>query len=185
MSRPKNSIITGNGNVVHLLEPRKEQIHLVDISLSLSKICRYSGGTIQFYSVAQHSLNCCKIAREMYDIKIGIYLLLHDSAEAYISDVPTPVRKLVPGFDEIERNLLTAIYHHFCLEKPTGNYLNKVQEIDSRILANEIPVLVPKLKCIIPENCEPYEMNLDFMERKFDDVKEEFEDTVNYLLKKM
>lgn len=93
MKLPKNCMMTGNGIVVDLINPKKEQIRLKDISSSLAKICRYSGGTIHFYSVAQHSLNCCKIAREMYDEKTGLYLLLHDAGEAYISGIATPVKK--------------------------------------------------------------------------------------------
>ena len=161
MGLVRNCMLTGNGNLVNLLEPSVEQIHLEDISLSLSKICRYSGGAIQFYSVAQHSLNCYKVAREMYDEKTQMYLLLHDAAEAYISDIPTPVKKLVPNIFEIEKNLNIAIYKKFNLE------------------------LIPKISSIIPTGAVPYSTDLDFKQRDFNEVKEEFEDTVYYLTKKI
>lgn len=185
MGLPKNCMLTGNGNLINLLEPKVEQIHLEDISTSLSKICRYSGGTIQFYSVAQHSLNCYKVAREKYDEKTQLYLLLHDAAEAYISDIPTPVKKLHPYILEIEKGLNVAIYQKFSLNYPTGVYLDRVLEIDSTILANEIPLLIPKLEMIIPNGAVPYSTELDFSVRDCNEVKEEFEDTVNYLAKRI
>ncbi len=185
MGLPKNCMLTGNGNLINLLEPKEEQIHLEDISLSLSKICRYSGGTIHFYSVAQHSLNCYKMAKRQYDEKTGFYLLLHDAAEAYLSDIPTPVKKLIPDIDRIEKVISMTIYKKFHLQYPNEIYLNRITEIDSNILAGEVPILVPKLNDIIPKGAICYPENLDFAERNFDEIKQEFEETVRYLIKKI
>lgn len=185
MGLEKNCMLTGNGHLINLLDSKEEQIYLEDISSSLSKICRYSGGTIRFYSVAQHCLNCCKLARMKYDSRTGLYLLLHDAAETYISDIPTPVKKLIPNIDMIEKGINTAIYHKFGLEYPSGIYLNRINEMDSNMLANEIPVLVPKLECIIPKGTVCCSEILDFTERSFDEVKQEFENEVKYLVKRI
>ena len=38
------------------LDPRPEEIHVIDIAHSLANQCRYAGHCREFYSVAQHSV---------------------------------------------------------------------------------------------------------------------------------
>jgi uncharacterized protein len=52
---PKNPyVVTVTGRVVHLLNPSVDEIDIYDIAHALSQICRYTGHTSEFYSVAQH-----------------------------------------------------------------------------------------------------------------------------------
>ncbi len=185
MSKSEYSFLTKNGKIINFMDPDKEQILLDDISSSLSETCCYVGETIHFYSVAQHSLNCCKIARELYDDKTGLYLLLHDAVGSYVSEAPQELRSLIIEASNLEKNLSMAVHHRFQLEYPVGNYRNRIQEINGRILMNEIPAVIPKLEYMLPKGVEPYYMEFDFNERPFDDIKKELEDTVNYLVKKI
>lgn len=114
-----------------------------------------------------------------------MYLLLHDATEAYIGDIPTPFKHLLKEVESLEMGLARAIFQRFQLESPRGVYLNRINEIDSRILANEIPIVIPKLASILPEDITPYSMELDFEERNCESVQKEFEDEVKYLVNKI
>jgi len=64
------------------------QACLTDICQSLSLINRYLGHTKFPYSVAHHSLNLAKCVIP----DLAIHALLHDCEEAYIGDVPAPLK---------------------------------------------------------------------------------------------
>ena len=75
------------------LNPRIEDILIEDIAHALSMLARANGHFPFFHSVAQHSLECANEALARgYSEKIVLACLLHDGAEAYMSDVTTPVK---------------------------------------------------------------------------------------------
>ncbi len=183
MSLNRGEMLCWTGHLIHLDRPSIEEIYLEDISHPLSQLCRYSGGTVRFYSVAQHSLNCYRLCREFqFDEKAQLYLLLHDASEAYLSDVPTPVKKLLPDYLEIESGLMDVIYKRFNLDTPNRSDLAIINRIDAQMLAYEIPNLIPNLDGIQP-NISLMDIELDFKERDHDKIRKEFEDTVKLLSK--
>ncbi len=44
----------------YAIDPRSDEVNLLDIAHGLSQICRYTGQFKHFYSVAQHCLNVYK-----------------------------------------------------------------------------------------------------------------------------
>ena len=185
MGLNRGEMLTWSGHMIHLDCPSVEKIYLEDISHPLSQLCRYSGGTVIFYSVAQHSLNAYRLSREFYyDEKTQLYLLLHDASEAYLSDLPTPVKKLLPGYLEMEGRLMESIHHHFGLEVPDPHYQRMIDMVDSDLLAYEIPALIPNLEEIKPD-IPLLDIELDFQVRDPDRVRLEFEETVKKLVKKL
>jgi len=82
-------IETYTGKKFHFLKPRPEEICIRDIAHSLSLKCRYSGHCKEFYSVADHSLRVATILPNEFKLS-G---LLHDATEAYMPDVPRPIKK--------------------------------------------------------------------------------------------
>lgn len=66
--------------------------------------------------------------------------LFHDAAEAYLPDIPSPIKHLYPQLVEIENNLLMKIFIKYNLRWPLPN---EVDIIDKRILANEQKELMP------------------------------------------
>lgn len=122
------TIETSSGKLVDLLNPNPADITLEDIVYALSNIPRYGGHSLTEipYTVAQHSVMVMNIARaahvpgtRLYDdfqnyLQItgkGEYFnpelqatnlmisLIHDFTEAYLSDLPSPVKAL-PGMRE-------------------------------------------------------------------------------------
>lgn len=72
-----------SGQVWEFSNPYVDRINIEDIAHSLSLKCRFNGHCRQFYSVAQHSL----LVAEMLPDNLRLHGLMHDAAEAYISDI--------------------------------------------------------------------------------------------------
>lgn len=77
-------------------DPREGDIDIFDIAHHLSNLCRFTGATSSFYSVAQHSvLVAAEVERQTDDRQLVRTALLHDAAEAYLADLARPV-KIIP-----------------------------------------------------------------------------------------
>jgi len=68
---------------------QQESISMIDIAHSLSQICRFTGHTREFYSVAQHSVLVADAQTTLAEKRAG---LLHDATEAYVNDLPSPLK---------------------------------------------------------------------------------------------
>lgn len=87
-------IRTFTGKRFYPLKPTIEDIDILDIAHALSNQCRFSGHSKWHYSVGQHSVYVSQVVRSLggspTDIMWG---LLHDASEAYLVDLPTPVKR--------------------------------------------------------------------------------------------
>jgi hypothetical protein len=84
--------LTGGG-FFDLLNPDPAAVRASDIAAALSKLCRYTGHTTEFYSVAEH----CVLVHDLlwsegYRGSILPAALLHDAAEAYCTDISAPLK---------------------------------------------------------------------------------------------
>lgn len=107
-------IQTYSGRRFYPLLPDPDEIEIEDIAHALAMKCRYGGHTREFYSVAQHSVIASTLFR---DPELCFQALLHDAAEAYMADVPSPV-KARPEFAfyrEAEDRLQAVIFKRFGL----------------------------------------------------------------------
>lgn len=98
-------IQTYTGKKFYPLDPRPEDICMEDIAHALANTCRYNGHSRVFYSVAEHCVRM-SIANVPGCPK---WRLMHDAAEAYISDVPRPVKPMLAEFKVIEESILKVI----------------------------------------------------------------------------
>ena len=127
----KNSWIqTYTGKKIFPLIPNKDEIDIIDIANSLGKICRYNGHTLKFYSVAEHSVYISQNVSK----KNAMWGLMHDAAEAYLGDIPSPIKRHLNDFKQYEENLLKCIADKFNLYWPIPK---EVKEIDRLILHDE------------------------------------------------
>jgi len=98
-----SKIVTYSGEVFDFNHPSRNVILIEDIAHSLALQCRYTGHTKKFYSIAEHSYRM-SMANLPGD---PMSRLMHDSAEAYISDIAYPIkRNLLYGIDRIPISLL-------------------------------------------------------------------------------
>lgn len=112
------TIRTVSGLYVDLLNPDPATITISDIAMALSRICRYGGHVPEFYSVADHSIYCVKMAVHdgVVDKSLLRTILLHDAAEAYLGDIVKPLKNLLPGYAELERGFERVIEQKFAVD---------------------------------------------------------------------
>ena len=107
-------IRTFTGKMINVFEPDPELICIEDIAHALSNLCRFGGHTRQFYSVAEHSL----LVANLVSHKHKLAALLHDASEAYLVDIPSPIKYFIPKYREYEENLMLAIAEKFGFQFP-------------------------------------------------------------------
>lgn len=110
-------IETASGKMFPLLDPKPTDINIRDIATALSKICRFTGHTEKFYSVAEHSWHCANVLMDQPK-EVQLAALLHDASEAYCQDISSPLKALLPEYKEIEDRIAGAIFKKYGLEYP-------------------------------------------------------------------
>lgn len=138
------------------LNPQLDAIDIEDIAHSLSNMCRFTGHVKSFYSVAQHSV----LVSYLCGPNNALYGLLHDATEAYLVDMPKPIKRLetFSNFRDIEHNIMKVIAKKFGLpdvEPPA------VKTADIKILATEARDLMSPLHPDWKQPCEPYPFRID------------------------
>ena len=138
-----SQIATYTGKMFDPLDPDPALIDIRDIAHALSLLCRANGHFPTFYSVAQHSLACCREARERgLSKRLQLACLLHDASEAYLSDVTRPVKAELPKYKEIEEPLQELLWNQWLSSPLTPPEREQVFEIDDAILAHEFLALM-------------------------------------------
>jgi hypothetical protein len=121
------------------LDARPEDVDIRDIAHALSMLCRYGGHSLRFYSVAEHSAHIARwLDGRDYKPEVCLAGLLHDATEAYLTDVPRPLKRSLPEYKEYEAELWTVIAKAFGLTGYEDDLPMVVHEADNRILADEI-----------------------------------------------
>ena len=138
------------------LDPKENEIHIEDIAHALSNQCRYSGHTEQFYSVAQHSLLVSWFCDQQYALE-G---LMHDASEAYLVDVPRPIKSSFPQYLEIEKSIMYAIGTKYNFRFPIHN---EVTNVDNAMLwLEKEQVMKPGLDWYQDIKVEPIDAMRDY-----------------------
>lgn len=109
--RAGNWMQTFTGRQFWPIDPRAEDVNIDDIAHALAHTCRFGGHCINFYSVAEHSVYVSLIVPP----ELAMVALLHDASEAYVLDVPRPLKAFLPGYKEIEHRVWEAVAEHFKL----------------------------------------------------------------------
>jgi len=132
----KGKIVTYTGKIFDPIKPSPDNIDIIDIAHSLSMLCRFNGHCSHFYSVAQHSVYVSQLA-DNEDTLIG---LLHDASEAYLSDVPRPIKPFLKEYRQMEEKVSKVIFEKFNVPYPINQ---KIKDIDDKLLRTEIKQLMP------------------------------------------
>ncbi len=115
-----------------------EQIGIEDIAHGLAGTFRFAGQSAR-YTVAQH----CVLVSQHLEQQHALWGLLHDAAEAWLPDVPAPIKRYLffhlpdgreVSFDALEESILRVVAERFELPWPMPA---EVIEADRRMLATE------------------------------------------------
>jgi hypothetical protein len=114
-----------------------DNVDIEDIAHSLSNLCRFCGHISEHYSVAQHSvLASIHVVDSQYN---GIEALLHDATEAYMADVPSPAKKMLPGYRALENKIWKeAIAPKFNLSHYMSQAVHNIDKILLEIEMNQL-----------------------------------------------
>ena len=120
------SIITNDGQFFYFEEPEKYEYSYPVIGHALANICRFAGQG-GWWSVGQHSILVAQLALP----KDTLRALLHDASEAFMVDVPGPLKSMpfMDGYRELEARVTRAIHKQFGIPKDEEAE-RRVKEID-------------------------------------------------------
>ena len=130
-------IQTYTGGAFYPLAPKVEDVNIIDIAHHLAHQNRYSGATEFFYSTAQH---CCLLADYVLRRCSGtpldcLQILMHDCAEAYLVDVPRPIKQHMPEFCKWDHAITMCVRSWLGVgDVPIPSWQD---ELDSRIIMDE------------------------------------------------
>jgi hypothetical protein len=131
-------IQTVSGRRFNPLDPDPSEIEIGDIARALSNQCRFGGHARSYYSVAQHScLVADLVAQRGADAAAILWALLHDASEAYLVDLPHPLKHrsaLGRLYAAAEDRVQAAVCERFELP-PDPPPL--VKQVDRALLATE------------------------------------------------
>lgn len=119
----QDCIRTVSGQYVNVFNPDHGTILIEDIAHALSMQCRFGAHLKHFYSVAEHS-------KLVSDITTGCKLqaLMHDASEAYLMDIPRPIKLRLSNYKEIEEGLMKVIAAKFRFEYPLSDETKTADE---------------------------------------------------------
>lgn len=131
-----NTIRLRSGRYFDLADPKPDQFTFGDIAGALSKICRFGGQIDSYYSVAEHSVLCSKVAADDgLPLDTQIAVLMHDAAEAFCGDMVKPLKVMLPHYREIEAAIETVVAEKFTIDFRREGH--SIREIDHAMLIQE------------------------------------------------
>jgi 5'-deoxynucleotidase YfbR-like HD superfamily hydrolase len=149
-------IQTYSGQRFNPTNPVPDAILIQDIAHALSNQCRFSGHSKKFYSVAQH----CVLVSHVCNFEDALWGLLHDATEAYLVDVPRPLKQsgLFGAYIEFEGKMTLAICERFGLDpvEPVS-----VKRADKIMLATEARDLMAPLRVDWTQPTEPLPFTIE------------------------
>jgi hypothetical protein len=135
-------ILTASGRKYHYLANDPTEFHVPDIAAALSRMCRYGGHLSDkydddIYSVAQHSVYVYWLL-----VKVGAptralpWAIAHDMPEAYWTDVPSPLKSILPEYKRLENGAADLMCGHLGI--PHDDDIEKIVKwADTQILYAE------------------------------------------------
>lgn len=136
------SFYTNSGKMIDMANPDMNSFCSEDIAHALSMVCRATGNFRHFYSVAQHSMNCMREAQARgFSQRVCFAALMHDASEAYLCDVPTPLKELLPDYKAIEVRFQKEIMKKFGLYPLSEEEERLVKIVDEAMLYYEFKCL--------------------------------------------
>ena len=99
-------ILTWTGKLIEVPKPCSALITIEDVAQGTARQYRFNGLTVKPYTVAQHSVI---VSRLCVTPLAQLYGLLHDASEAYLHDIPTPIKSELPDYKTLEDKWMKVI----------------------------------------------------------------------------
>lgn len=148
-----------SGNYYHFETPHQTKVELEDIAHALSNICRFGGHTRTFYSVSEHSIHVSHLVPK----HLALYGLLHDAHEAYVGDMPTPLKNLCFDYRGVEARAESHVWEAFGLKSLQWDDLQALSKADLQMLRHEKEnALHCRDEWAIVEGVEKVDVQLEF-----------------------
>jgi 5'-deoxynucleotidase YfbR-like HD superfamily hydrolase len=134
-----NNMRTYTGRYIDVFNMNIEDIDILDIAHSLALTTRWNGHSKEPYSIAEH---CVWMAERATTIETKMEALLHDASEAYIVDVPTPIKKRMPEYLLLEEKIMSLVAKKFGFSFPMSYEVKKLDrqalefEWENKVLEN-------------------------------------------------
>lgn len=135
-------LCTHTGKKFYPLDPKAEECSAEDIALSLCQKVRWSGLMVGAFTVGEHSIRVGRVARVLA-VSAGLsphlcemaeeYGRFHDAAEAYLPDIPRPLKAAMPEWRSYEQAVQLAIEEYLGLP-PMPTELDPIVHQADRIL---------------------------------------------------
>jgi uncharacterized protein len=154
----RHSMETGSGIKFYPLEAEVDNFNIEDIAHALSNICRWGGHSHWHFSVAQHSWLMSKLVYK----ENAFEALMHDATEAYLGDIPTPIKKMFPEYLKMEDELAKKLAKKFNFKYP---FPEDVYEWDSNMKILEYSVLLKNKSSKVITKIYPEEAEKLFIDR--------------------
>jgi hypothetical protein len=140
---------TFSGRYVDTRDPQVSTIDLGDIAHALSHICRYGGHCSTFYSVAEHAVCVSKrLERRGHGVGVQLAGLHHDDTEAYLGDIPRPLKGLLrtmsDAYDKLTERMDDAIRWQLNLNEGVPEFHDeRIKDADNWMLFVEAKHFLP------------------------------------------
>lgn len=127
---PIGAIVLNSQSYLDFDDIEAHEFDIKDIARGLANTCRFGGQSTRFYSVAEH----CVHASHIVPPELAFEALMHDAAEAYIGDIPRPLKIRLPDYEAIETRLEISICKQFKIDYP---FSIETKSVDMCMLAAE------------------------------------------------
>lgn len=144
---PTNTEVeTSTGDYVNLENPDPRTINLENISHALAHFPRFGGHARQFYPVAAHACWTARLVeRQTKDPLRALAGLHHDSAEAFLTDIPRPLKaSLGPNYARLTKRMDAAVIKALGLPLRVEDFhADDIKLADNAALWTEARALLP------------------------------------------
>lgn len=115
--------------------PGPDGVNIEVVAHALSQICRFTGHTDEFYSVAQHAVYTARLVERMGYPQYALWGLFHDNPEAVYGDHSSPLKAYLNA-------------------RTDGVYRQVIEEIDKQVLLHFADVLENTDFCHYTDECK-------------------------------
>lgn len=134
-----------SGGCFHILTPREDEVFIEDIAHHLGGIGRYTGACSNLWSVGAHCIEVSRRIEQAGGTRVEqLQGLLHDASEAYLVDIPRPIKPDIAiagaSYYEVEDIIMRCIFRALNVPWPMAPI---VKEADDGMAYDEVANFFP------------------------------------------